>query len=139
MGHTRSSTYSVYTRSSTILCLYQVIDICWGHQVTNVFLLLIGHQQSFIYTRSSTILRLYQVISDLLFIPGGSGLFTPLAAVWGALLRPMHSRGAIPGPLACVAHGQARSTPMGQFWAASFLQPSSLCDVQYRRRPFRMA
>ena len=110
------------SRSSTILVYTRGIDICWVHQVINVFLPLSGHRQFFVYTRSSTILRLYQVISDSLFIPGRSELFTPVAAVWGALLRPVHSRGAISGPLTCVAPGRARSTPMGRFWAASFLQ-----------------
>ena len=69
MGYTRAATgfqvinNLVYTRG---------IDICWVHQVINVFLQLSGHQQFFVYTRSSTILRLYQVISDSLFIPGRS-------------------------------------------------------------------
>ena len=129
---------SVYTRSSTILVYTRGIDICWVHQVINVFQSLSGHQQFFIYTRSSTILRLYQVISDSLFIPGRSELFTPVAAVWGVLLWPVYSRGAVPGPFACVAPGRARSTPMGRFWAASSLQPSSLQDVHNGRRPFRM-
>ena len=124
----RSSTFLVYTRG---------IDICWVHQVINVFLPLSGHRQFLVYTRSSTFLRLYQVIGDSLFIPGRSELFTPVAAVWGALLRPIHSRGAVPGPFACVAPGRARSTPMGRFWAASFLQLSWLRDVHNGRRPFR--
>ena len=88
---------------------------------------------------SSTFLCLYQVIGDSLFIPGRSELFTPVAAVWGALLGPKHSRGAILGPLACVAPGRARSTPVGRFWAASFLQLSRLRDVHNGRRPFRTA
>ena len=123
------------SRSSTILVYTRGIDICWVHQVINVFLPLSGHRQ-FVYTRSSTILCLYQVISDSLFIPGRSELFTPVAVVWGTLLRPVHSRGAIPGPFACVAPGRVRSTPMGRFWAASFLQPSSLRDVHNGRRSF---
>ena len=94
------------SRSSTILVYTRDIDICWVHQVINVFLPLSGHQQFFVYTRSSTILHLYQVISDSLFIPGRSELFTPVAAVWGALLRPVHSRGAIFGPLACWRLGE---------------------------------
>ena len=125
------------SRSSTILVYTRGIDICWVHQAINVFLPLSGHRQFFVYTRSSTIFRLYQVISDSLFIPGRSNLFTPVATVWGALLRPVHSRGAIPGPFACVVPGRARSTPMGRFWAVSFLQPSSLRDVHNGRRPFR--
>ena len=137
-----------HTRVSTGFRLYQVInnlvhtrgiDICWTHQVINVLFPLSGHQQFFVYIRSSTILRLYQVISDSLFIPGRSELFTPVAAVWGALLWPMHSRGAIPGPFACVAPGRTRSTPMGRFWAACFFQLSSLRDVQNSGRPFRTA
>ena len=127
------------SRSSTILVYTRGIDICWVHQVINVFLPLSGHRQFLVYTRSSTFLRLYQVIGDSLFIPGRSELFTPVAAVLGALLRPIpvHSRGAIPGPFACVAPGRARSTPMGRFWVASFLQLSSLRDVHNGRRPFR--
>ena len=125
------------SRSSTILVYTRGIDICWVHLVINVFLPLSGNGQFFIYTRSSTILCLYQVISNSLFIPGRSELFTPVTAVWGALLRPVYSRRAISGPLACVAPGQARSTPMGRFWAASFLQPSILRDVQNGRGPFR--
>ena len=124
----RSSAIHVYTRG---------IDICWVHQVINVFLPLSGHRQFLVYTRSSTFLRLYQVIGDSLFIPGRSELFTPVAAVWGALFRPIYSRGAILGPFACVAPGRARSTSMGRFWGASFLQPSSLWDVHNGRRPFR--
>ena len=87
-----------------------------------------GHQHSSV---------LYQVIGDSLFIPGRSGLFTPVAVVWGALLRPKYSRGAIPGPFACVAPGRARSTPVERFWTARFLQLSRLRDVHNGRRPFR--
>ena len=86
-------------------CLYQGhrhLLSTRGHQH---LLLLSGHRQFLVYTRSSTILCLYQVISDSLFIPGRTELFTPVAAVWGALLRPEHSRGAVSGPLACVAPG----------------------------------
>ena len=113
------------------------IDICWVHQVINVFQPLSGHRQFLVYTRSSTFFCLYQVIGDSLIIPGRSELFTPIAVVWRALLRPIHSRGAIPGPFACVAPGRARSTLVGRFWAASFLQLSRLRDVHNGRRPFR--
>ena len=91
------------SKSSTILVYTRGINICWVHQAINVFLPLSGHRQFFVYNRSSTILRLYQAISDSLFIPGRSELFTPVAVVWGALLRPIHSRGAIPGLFACGA------------------------------------
>ena len=56
--------------SSTVLVYTRGIDICWVHQVINVFLPLSGHRQFLVYTRSSTFLHLYQVISDSLFIPG---------------------------------------------------------------------
>ena len=74
-----------YTRVSMGFRLYQVIDIlvytrgidiCWAHQVINVFQPLSGHQhssfipghrQSFVYARSSAI---------PCFIPGRSKLFT---------------------------------------------------------------
>ena len=114
--------------SSTIPRLYQVI---------NIPLFIPGHQHSFVYTRSLVIPCLYQVIGDSLFIPGRSELFTPVAVVWGALLWPKYSRGAIPGPFACVAPGRARSTPVGRFWAASFLQLSRLQDVHNGKKPFR--
>ena len=111
MGYTRVSTgFQVINNP----CLYQGYRHLLGTP---------GHQRLLAVKWSSTILRLYQVISDSLFIPGRRKLFTPVAAVWGALLRPVHSRGAIPGPFAYVAPGRARSTPMGRFWAASFLQP----------------
>ena len=71
-------------RSSTILVYTRGIDICWVHQVINVFLPLSGHQQFFVYTRSSTILRLYQLISDSLFITGRSELFTPVGSASSA-------------------------------------------------------
>ena len=127
------------SRSSTILVYTRRIDICWAYQVINVFQPLSGHQQFLVYTRSSTFLRLYQVIGDSLFIPGRSGLFTPVAVVWGALLRPKYFRGAIPGPFACVAPGRVRSTPVGRFWTASFLQLSRLRDVHNGRSQFRTA
>ena len=50
---------------------------------------------------------LYQVIGDSFVYTRRSELFTPVAAVWRALLGPKHSRGAIPGPFACVAPGRA--------------------------------
>ena len=68
-----------------------------------------GHQRLPAVKWSSTFLCLYQVMGDSLFIPGHwrflvytrrSELFTPVAAVWRALLEPKYSRGAIPGPFA---------------------------------------
>ena len=59
--------------------------------------------------------------------------------MWWALLRPVNSRRAVPGPFACVAPGRARSTLLEWFWAARALQPFSLRDVQNRGRPFSMA
>ena len=59
--YTRSSTSSVYTRSSTSFCLYQVINI----------------------------FRLYQGIQRFLAYTRGSELFTPVAGVWWALLGPV--------------------------------------------------
>ena len=123
--------------SSIILVYTRGIHICWAYQVINVFQPWSDHQHSFVYTRSLAIPCLYQVIGNSLFIPGRSELFTPVAAGWGALLWPEHSRGAIPGPFACVTPGRARSTPVGRFWAASFLQLSRLRDVHNGRRPFR--
>ena len=123
--------------------LYQGSYGVFGHQQS---LFIPGASTSAGYTRSltssaakwsSTIPRLYQVINDPLFIPGRSKLFTPVTAVWGALLRPVHSRGALSGPLACVAPGRERSTPLGRFWAVSFLQSSSLQYFQNGRGPFR--
>ena len=82
-----------------------------------------SHQQSLFipgastsagHTRSSTSSSREVVINIPLFIPGHwlflvytrrSELFTPVAAVWRALLGPKHSRGAIPGPFAGVAPG----------------------------------
>ena len=90
--------------SSTISRLYQVI---------NIPLFIPGHWQFLVYTRSLAIPCLYQVIGNSLFIPGRSELFTPVAVVWGALLWPKYSSGAIPWPFACVAPGRARSTPVG--------------------------
>ena len=52
---TRSSTSSVYTRSSTSSCLYQGIDICRVDQVISILLFILGHRQFFVYTRSSAI------------------------------------------------------------------------------------
>ena len=109
--YTRSSTSSVYTRSSTSSCLYQVINI----------------------------FRLYQGIQRFLAYTRGSELCTPVAGVWWALLGPVWCRRAVPGPFAWVAPERARSTPMGWFWAASSLQPSSLRNVQDRGRPFSTA
>ena len=118
MGYTRAATGFLVIDNR---CLYQGhrhLLSTPGHQR---LLLLSGHQQFLVFTRSSTILCLYQVISDSLYIPGRSKLFTPVAAVWGALLWPVHSREAISGPLACMAPGRAQSTSLGRFWAASFL------------------
>ena len=110
--YTRAPTSAVWIRSSAFSCLYQVIS------------------NFLVYTRSSTIPCLYQ---------GRSELFTPVAAVWWALLRPVNPRWAVPGLFACVAPGRARSMLLGWFWAASILQPSSLRDVQNRGRPFSTA
>ena len=95
-GHQQSlfipgaSTSAGHTRSSTSSSREVVID-------NSSFIP--GHQHSFVYTRSLAIPCLYQVIGDSLFIPGRSELFTPVAVVWGALLWPKYSRGAIPWPL----------------------------------------
>ena len=130
MGYTKAATGFQVNNP----CLYQ------GHRH---LLGTPGHQrlpavnrQFLVYNRSSTFLRLYQVIGDSLFIAGRSELFTPVAAVWGAVLRPIHSRGAIPGPFACMAPGRAQCMPLGRFWAASCLQLSSLRNVHNDRRPF---
>ena len=107
-----------------------------------------GASTSAVQTRSSTsscrdssyrFLCLYQVIGDFLFIPVRSELFTLVAVVWGALLGPKHSRGAIPGPFVGLAPGRARSTRLGESWTASFPRWFRLRDVQHRGRPFRMA
>ena len=103
-----------------------------------------GHQRllvytrsstSSVYTRSSTSSCLYQVIQRFLAYTRGSEIFTPVAGVWWALLGPVYCRRAVPGPFGLVAPGRARSTPMGWFWAASSLQPSSLRNVQDRGSP----
>ena len=131
MGYTRAATRFQVINNP---CLYQ------GHRR---LLGIPGHQRLPAMKWSSTFLCLYQVMGDSLFIPGHwrflvytrrSELFTPVAAVWRALLGPKHSRGAI--PFAGVAPGRARSTPLGRFWAASFLQLSLLWDVHNSRRPF---
>ena len=134
MGYTRAATRFQVINNP---CLYQ------GHRH---LLSITGHQRLPAVKWSSTFLCLYRVMGDSLFIPGHwrflvytrrSELFTPVAAVWRAFLGPKHSRGAIPGPFACVAPGRARSTPVGRFWAASFLQLSRLWDVHNGRRLFR--
>ena len=133
-----------YTRAATG---FQVINNPCLYQGRRHLLGIPGHQRLPAVKWSSTFLCLYrslaipclyQVIGDSLVIPGRSKLFTPVAVVWGVLLWPKYSRGAIPGPLACVAPGRARSTPVGRFWAASFLQLSRLRDVHNGRRPVRM-
>ena len=82
---------------------------------------------------------LYQVIGDSSLIPVRSELFTPVAVVWGVLLGPKHSRGAVPGPFAGLAPGRARSTRLGGSWTASFPRWFRLRDVQHRGRPFSTA
>ena len=62
-----------------------------------------------------------------------------MAAVWGALLRPVYSRGAIPEPFAGLAPGRALSTLLKRSWQASFPRWFRLRDVQYRGRVFRTA
>ena len=114
-----------------------------------------GHQQSLFipgtstsagHNRSSTSSSHEVVINIPLFIPGHwrflvytrekRAIHTSGRGVGSASLAK-HSRGAIPGPFACVAPGRARSTPVGRFWAVSFLQLSRLWDVHNGRRPFR--
>ena len=136
-------------RESRAYGLHQVSTSSCLYQGTNIVPCGSGHPHPLVYTRLSTVLRLYQVISNFLVytrsstIPclyqGRSELFTPVAAVWWALLRPVNPRRAVSGPFACVAPGRARSTLLGWFWAASILQPSSLRDVQNSGRPFSTA
>ena len=110
-------------------CLCQWgVDICWVTQVFNVFspgfvictpLSTSGHRWFLVYNNRSS--------------------FTPVAAVWGALLRPVYSGGAIPGPFAGLAPGRARSTRLRGSWIASFPRWFRLRDVQHHGRSFRTA
>ena len=97
-GHQR---LLVYTRAPTSRQVDQVIRV---FQVINTSSFMPGHQRFLVYTRSSTIPCLYQ---------GRSELFTPVAVVWGVLLRLVNLRRAVSGPFACVAPGRARFTLLG--------------------------
>ena len=122
-----------YTKAAT---RFQVIDNPCSYQGHRRLLAIPGHQRLPAVKCSSTFLCLYQVMGDSFVYTRRSELFTPVPAVWRELLGPKYSRGAIPGPFECVAPGRARSTPVGRFWAASFLQLSRLRNVHNGRRPF---
>ena len=77
--YTRSRRFLVHTRPKRVLCLYQVTTISCSYQVKTSPLFIPGHDDSLFIPGQD----------DSLFIPGGSALFTPVSAVWWALLGPV--------------------------------------------------
>ena len=113
-----TSTSAGYTRSWTSSCRQVVID-------NSSFIP--GHQLSFVYTRSSAIpcfTREKRAIHT-----SGHGVGSASSAC--TLQRSDFWAACVCGAWASAIHA------LGQFWAASFLQPSSLRDVQNGRGPFR--